>query len=365
MKKALFAVMLLLGNGLAFAENNACIESVFVVDPDKTHLADLRRYQGVDVDHVSHLGYEIYGPRGLESLLNKKGVRYTSIHPKGTEVPVTAYRTPEQIVSKLVALQKAYPTLISLIEIGKSVKGRPLVFARLTAPAKSGKQLADRPEFKYVANMHGNEITGRELMMLLIEDLAKNYGKDSRITRLMDSVQIYIMPSMNPDGAAIKDRCNGNGHNLNRNFPDFISDNNNTTKNRQPETQAMMNFQAKHQFKLSANFHEGSSVVNYPWDTTKKAHPLENLVQTLSLDYSKRVPYLYNSTEFPQGIVNGFKWYEVDGGMQDWSYFWYKDLQVTVELHDDKWPKPEVIPGLYSSNRDALLAYIEDIFRVN
>ena len=70
--------------------------------------------------------------------------------------------------------------------IGKSVEGRNLTFVRITAPANQGTVLQDRPEFKYIANMHGDEIVGRELMVSLIDDLASKYGTDSRITDILN-----------------------------------------------------------------------------------------------------------------------------------------------------------------------------------
>ena len=56
------------------------------------------------------------------------------------------------------------------------------------------------PEFKYVGNIHGNEVVGRELIILLIQFLCENYGKSSEITDLVDTTRIHLLPTMNPDG---------------------------------------------------------------------------------------------------------------------------------------------------------------------
>ena len=57
------------------------------------------------------------------------------------------------------------------------------------------------PEFHYIAGAHGNEVLGRELMLLLMQFLCQEYlARNSRIVHLVEETRIHIIPSLNPDG---------------------------------------------------------------------------------------------------------------------------------------------------------------------
>jgi len=323
---------------------------------DKNLLKTMSQIPALTVDHVSRHGFEVWGPKGLGAWLSRNKIRAASLTISNKSL-AASYPSPEQVNQELVNINKAYPQITQLSSIGKSAKGRDLAVMKISS--NPGLRNDPRPEFKFIANMHGDEIVGRELMVLLIKDLVTNYGKDAAITKLVDSVQIYIMPSMNPDGADAGTRANAQGVDLNRNFPDFTTnDNQNTLQGRAPETQAVMKWQAAHKFVLSANFHGGAEVVNYMWDTAKENHPQHDLIFNLSLGYAKLAPYISASTEFQNGITNGFEWYEVNGGMQDWSNYWYQDLHFTVELSNQKWPDYGKVPYYYQQNRAAMLDFI-------
>jgi len=127
----------------------------------------------------------------------------------------------------LKELNVNYPNITRLYSIGSSVQGRELYVMEVTK--NPGRHSSEKPEVKYIGNMHGNEVVGREMLLLLLRYLCENYGTDERVTRIVETIRLHVLPSMNPDGYEIseegdtyglKGRENAEGVDLNRNFPD-------------------------------------------------------------------------------------------------------------------------------------------------
>ncbi|NUN98244.1 MAG: succinylglutamate desuccinylase/aspartoacylase family protein, partial [Candidatus Omnitrophica bacterium] len=261
---------------------------------------------------------------------------------KGLTYPLTTYPTFDEITAALEDFASTYPSLCRLVSIGKSVQNRDLWFLKITDNPDLEE---DEPEFKYISTMHGNETLGVILCLNLIHDLLAGHGTDPRLTSLVDETEIWIMPLMNPDGysRSPRSRFNSQGIDLNRNFPDRVEDDANDPTGRAPEVRAVMNFCAVHSFVLSANFHTGALVVNYPYDNSEFAHiqnhpdwytPDNDVFVDASLAYSSNNPPMYASPYFTNGITNGIAWYTLVGGMQDWNYVWMGCNEVTIEVSD-------------------------------
>ncbi|MFZ5515327.1 MAG: M14 family zinc carboxypeptidase [Candidatus Zhuqueibacterota bacterium] len=283
---------------------------------------------------------------------------------KNSANPMDAYHTFDELTAELQLLAQQYPNLCQLQSIGKSVLGRDLWFVKISDHVAAEEV---EPEFKYISSMHGDEPVGMELCLYFMRHLLENYGQDSRITFLVDETEIWIMPLMNPDGYIARRRWNQNGIDLNRNFPDRIDDPNNSIVGRQLETQAVMNFGFNHSFVLSANFHTGVVVVNYPYDSNSTGLPVytvcpdDELFVTLAKAYSIHNAPMWSSLDFQYGITNGADWYVIYGGMQDWNYIYCGANEVTIELSDVSWPAASLLPTFWEDNRESMLAYLEAV----
>jgi hypothetical protein len=273
--------------------------------------------------------------------------------------------TYAEIGTRLANLEATYPTLCKRYDLGLSVQGRHLWAIRISDNVLVEE---DEPEVKYISTMHGDEIVGVMLCLNLADWLMANYGVDPQATNIVNNVELWLVPLMNPDGydRSPRTRENYNGVNLNRDFPEWTSGNPNTTAGRAAETAAIMNWSFAHSFTCSVNFHGGAMVVNYPYDYdtgvpdgSYAISPDDDLFIWMSEQYSQHNTPMWNSTEFTHGITNGSDWYNLQGGMQDWNYRYMGNNEVCIELNDTKEPSASQIPTLWNDNRASMLAYTE------
>ena len=306
----------------------------------------------------------------------------STLSPAGFLLPPEfVYHHYDDLQSYLAYYAHHYSSIARVYTIGQSVQGRNLTAIEISD--QPGQHEAGEPEFKYVANMHGNEVVGREMLLVLVKYLCEGYGRDERVTRLVDSTRIHILPTMNPDGfeashegdaQSIKGRANAHNKDLNRNFPDQYYTKQSENAVAEPETEAVMKWSRQFPFVLSANLHGGSLVANYPYDDTPNPNnfqgtnwpsPDDRTFQELARVYSLNHPKMKIGKpcgeNFPDGITNGAKWYSVSGGMQDWNYLNTNDFEITLELGCIKYPQHQELEQFWLDNKESLLAYMESV----
>jgi len=243
----------------------------------------------------------------LGSVWSLPTVKFTS----PIEPFVFKHHDNQELNQLLQAVNQKCPDITRLYELSeRSVNGWPLTVIEFSD--NPGRHELLEPEFRYIANMHGNEVLGRELLLKLADYLCHEYkeAKNADIQKLINTTRIHLLSSLNPDGwdVATKSRTapdadsgsngessaddgghgmdwllgrnNLNGVDLNRDFPDlnmgayetgdFGIDGhdlfNQLDHNLQPETKAAVNWMTSIPFVLSANLHGGSLVANYPFD---------------------------------------------------------------------------------------------------
>jgi hypothetical protein len=126
-------------------------------------------------------------------------------------------------VAYIKQVAAAYPEITELIQIGQSNLHKRPIYVLVVSNMRTGTtieqhvnlshmrnlEVKDIPRFKpYVGKpghyidggMHGNEYTGSEVCLYIIDKLVSGYGADAEITRLVDNDCFYVNPAVNPDG---------------------------------------------------------------------------------------------------------------------------------------------------------------------
>ena len=377
MKKAVivFVAFLLLSGSALFAKSGEIYFKFRVTSPDEFQKIS----KVISIDNIKD--GEVYAYANPEELAKFQELGYTYeqlqhpgtlIHPrmaaeKSGMKDWDAYPTYNAYVAMMNQFELDYPGLCEIVDIGNTVEGRDLLFAKISDNVSVEE---DEPEVMYTATMHGDETTGYVLSLRLIDYLLSNYGTDSLATRLVDSCEIWINPLANPDGTFNSgdstvysaERYNANGKDLNRNYPDPDGPIWNPTGTWQIETVAFMDFAEDHSIVISANFHGGAEVCNYPWDTWSRLTPDNQWWIDVCRQYADSAHYYSPSgylTDLNDGITNGYAWYTTSGNRQDYMNYWHGCREMTAEISGTKLLPASSLPAHWDYNKVSLMDYLE------
>lgn len=342
--------------------------------------------QLISIDNVKdfRIGYEVYAfanknefpeflkyniPFEILPLPNEGGNFQTSDNINEI-LAWDVYPTYDAYVAMMYQFQTNHPNLCKIIDAGNTVQGRKILFAVISDSVQFKKP---KPQFMYTSSLHGDEITGYVLMLRLIDTLLSGYGVTPNITNIVKNVEIWINPLANPDGTYKGGnntvngawRFNANSYDLNRNFPDPAAGPT-PGGTRQIETTHYMNVAKANNFVMSMNFHGGAEVFNYPWDTWSRLHPDDDWFIFQGIRYVDTVhanapsTYLDDLLGYPNipGIVNGYDWYRITGGRQDYMTYFHGSREVTLEISSTKLPSPSLLPNFWNYNGKSFINYI-------
>jgi len=311
----------------------------------------------------------------------------------------------EEMYECMLQVHEKCPNITNIYRLSEnSVEGRPLLVIVFSIHPNDHEPM--HPEFKYIGNMHGNEVLGRELLLKLADYLCEEYKAGNKeIVKLITNTRIHLLPSMNPDGWQqstddggsnyLIGRDNINDVDLNRNFPDldriifnnepYYKDINHHllkmvdlfSQPIQPETKAVMQMIMTIPFVASANLHGGDLVANYPYDESRYGNiqgeyamsPDDDTFKWLATSYANYHADMANPNRMPckggdnnfgkeGGITNGAKWYSIQGGMQDFNYLSSNDFEITLELGCEKYTRTSDLENEWNRNKNALINLI-------
>ncbi|MGI6479808.1 MAG: M14 family zinc carboxypeptidase [Salinivirgaceae bacterium] len=293
------------------------------------------------------------------------------------------YHTYSEILAELDKMRNLFPNLISAKDIINpsltTIEGRYIHWVRISNNPDVDQ---DKPKVLYNALTHAREPAGMQQMLFQMWYLLENYDTNQEIKALVDNLEIYFIPCVNPDGYVYNEinnpeggglwrknrRNNGDGSmgvDVNRNFGYMWGYDNNgssptgtaesyrgTAPFSEPETQNIKYFCESRQFKLALNNHTYSDILIYPWG-------YENILtpdSTVFVEYAKRMT---KQNGYEYGTCYQTLLYLSNGGSDDWFYGEQttknKILSFTPEAGsaaDGFWPAMDKIEALCAGHTE-------------
>jgi len=111
------------------------------------------------------------------------------------------YYDNDALSAQLADLVAAHPTLARREVLGRSHEGREIELIVLTNAATGAD--TDKPALWIDANIHATEVTASMAALYVVQHLLTRYDSDKAVRRVLDTGALYVVPRLNPDGAAI------------------------------------------------------------------------------------------------------------------------------------------------------------------
>lgn len=276
------------------------------------------------------------------------------------------YPTYEAYVAMMEEFASEYPEKCTLIDLGTLNSGRRILLVRINDGNPDGK-----PKFLYGSTIHGDETTGY-IMMLRLIDLLLTREDLPEVQNILANLDLFICPNANPDGTYHggnhtvngATRANAYGVDMNRNYPDPIDGPHPDGEDYALETQWFMQFAEDYQISMSAHYHGGAEVMNYPWDNNYERHADDAWWQMVCREYADLCQDAaqstdpYYMTDEENGITNGADWYTIGGGRQDYMNYYRQCREVTIECSTVKCPNASELPTFWDYNYNSIMAYM-------
>jgi len=111
---------------------------------------------------------------------------------------VNRYHNYSELISLFKEIETAYPNRMKMFSIGKSWQNRTIWAVKI-----SNGDTINKSSIMLIGAHHAREYITAEAALFTANVLVGSYGVDPTITQILDNLDVYIVPVMNPDGHEI------------------------------------------------------------------------------------------------------------------------------------------------------------------
>jgi carboxypeptidase T len=308
----------------------------------------------------------------------------------------SGYHSYAEMVETLRDAEAAHPDIVRVFSIGESYQGRKILAAEVSDRVGEGE---GEPEVMIDGLHHAREHLTGEMALYVLKLLTVNYGKSTslgeRVTDIVDSRRIWIVPMVNPDGLQYdlggdpyrswrKNRqpnagSSSVGTDLNRNYdyawsraPKLPSSINYRGKRpfSAPETRAIRDFvlsrrvNGLQRIRTHISFHTAGEYVLWPYGYTYKDVP-PDMTTLDALAFKRMGRHMADSNGYRARQSSDM--YPTYGDQIDWMYGTQRIFSYTFEMYPTSadtsrnrhYPPDERITRETKRNRDAVLYLME------